>query len=107
MNKDPSQSWRAARGRLSVKEDDREFVHYLRVKDVVAGQEPEKWASSDLEDQRWMVAEALLKETASELFMDVRLSYVGMSLADFAPTGYNDQQVARDSDGLNSLDNVA
>ncbi len=97
----------SARLRLGVKELDRQFVSYFRTKEEVASQEPEKWAGANLEDQRWMVAEALLKKGSPGLLLDVKLGYVGMSLADFGLATYNGQQVARDSDGPNSLNYVA
>jgi hypothetical protein len=90
---------RSTKQKLTVKEEDRLFVGYLNIKGEIAEQEPEKWANSSLEDQRWLTAEALLKGNKPPPLMNVQLSYVGMSLADFVPPMYNDQQVARDSDG--------
>ena len=95
------------RFQLNPHELDREFSIYLNVSEQFRDEVPGKLTQDALADYRWKVAQELLKMRTTDLLMNIRLSYVGMSLADFLPEGYNNGEVARDSDGSRDLNQVA
>ena len=88
---------------FGVKARDAEYCQYLKMSAEVREQHPK----ADQQDRCWRIAEMILHGNTDPIRTNLRLGYVGMSLADFLPVSYNNEQVARDSDGLNSLDNVA
>ena len=93
----------AAGQAFGVKANDAEYCQYLRISGMVKEEHPE----ADKLDRRWRIAEIILSGNSSPIRMNLQLGFVGMSLADFLLVSYNNEQVARDSDGLNNLDNVA
>ena len=52
-----------------------------------------------VEDVRWEEIERTLRSDLPYWLLDKCLHLYGSSLAEFAPLGYNNSQVARDSDG--------
>lgn len=60
-----------------------------------------------LQERRWQIIQAILKEGGPDYIVDGALRHAGATLADFTDSDYNNAQVARDSDGLQKLDKVA
>ncbi len=89
---DPHQALRLS---LTVKELDVEVCHYLKARreSGAVGKDDDPVAHQE------MIGQIILAQPGSLLAKEVRLSFAGLSLANFVIEGYNDAQVARDSDG--------
>lgn len=69
---------------------DRELRVYMRTTAKAMGDMSVKeWIALDPSDRRWRVASELLKAPVPDPIINARLYYVGFSLDDFLPTGYN------------------
>lgn len=80
---------------FGVKELDAQVSRYLKARlkaEATYGHE----SPAELQAR---IGQVILDQPGSLLEKEVRLGFAGMSLADFALEGYNDTQVARDSDG--------
>ena len=94
---------------LSAVECDHQYLAYAAVRDRVYEEDPlpSDYTEADVHERRLRMASVLRRQDTPSLQLAVRLSFLGMSLADFGPEGYNKNQVATDSDGPQRLDNVA